>query len=49
MNVTLKFLFPKRGVYLVGDDGPSAAQLGLSHDVIFLCFVDRASWYDPCK
>lgn len=33
MNVTLKFLILKRGIYLVGDDGPSAAQTGLSHDV----------------
>jgi hypothetical protein len=49
MDVTLSFLFPKRGIYLVGDDGTSAAQLGLSHDVIFLCFVVRASRYDPCK
>jgi hypothetical protein len=31
--VTLKFLVPKRGICLEVGDGPSAAQLGLSHDV----------------
>jgi hypothetical protein len=42
MNVTLKFLFPKRGIYLVGDDGPSGAQIGLSHDVnLFTGSIDK--------
>jgi len=42
MNVTLKCLFPKQGIYLVGDDGPSAPLLGLSRDVnLFVGSIEK--------